>query len=50
MLAQTVDKDNGGNGGSDRVPGLCKDLMTVFNGNPFNLVGVGGSHCESNCC
>lgn len=39
VLAQTVDKDDGGDGGADRVPGLCENVVAILSLYPLDLGG-----------
>jgi hypothetical protein len=46
MLAETVNKDDGGDGGSDGIPGLCENLVAVLGLNPLLLgSGLGAELC-----
>lgn len=39
VLAQAVDKDDGGDGRADGVPSLCENVMAILGRDPLDLGG-----------
>jgi len=39
VLAQTVDKDDGGDGGADGVPSLCENVVAILGLDPLDFGG-----------